>query len=216
MMRRSPLVASRRNALCRMLSICISDHKIALGVSTVKLHATVNLVRALLCDRPDPRDDRGPAQLLEDLDPDEPVALPHDFAGRDVESLDEGRHISPERRQLVALQLHSVSRNIAQRGVPEMLAALDLHGSADLDPWHGTPLAILAHQFAIEQRNDVDGIVEPDADLAATGPGNFASWTLARRQLNRGAVAKCRGQIDPESRAKRGDPTDHAVTARAP
>src|SRR5690242_3961273 len=51
--------------------------------------------------------DRGPAHLLEDLDPGKIVPPPDHFARRDVQPLDEDRHVGSNRGQFVALKLQS-------------------------------------------------------------------------------------------------------------
>src|SRR6476660_5704004 len=77
-------------------------------------------------DVANPRDDRRPAQLLEQLEPGEIAAGPGHFTGGNVESVDKDRDIGADRRQIVTFKLQSVRGDIAQHRGPEILAAFDM------------------------------------------------------------------------------------------
>src|SRR5947209_20626626 len=87
--------------------------------------------------------------------------------------------------------------------------------AADLDARHGATFGSLADQIAVQQRDDVDGVVESHAEFAAASPGHPARWPLAGGDLNRDTVAQRGGEIAADHRPKRGDLTDFAVLSDA-
>lgn len=173
------------------------------------------ILGAFTDDVSNPGNDRGPAQFFKNLDARKAVPPPNYLAWRHGQALDEYRDIGSKGRQLASFELKAARRDIAQHGMAEMLTALDMGNAADFEPGHDPPLRRLAYELAIQKRDDVDRIVEPNPKLAAIGPSDLSSWTLPGGDLDRHAFAERGHKVAAYRRSERRDLPDTAFAAHA-
>ena len=96
-----------------------------------------------------------------------------------------------------------------------MLAIFDVDRTAELDSRHAAALDRLAHEFAIDQRQHVDRLIEADADLALVGPIDRAGLALAIAKFDRDLASRGRSLIGHQGGAERRNLADRARDARA-
>ena len=96
-----------------------------------------------------------------------------------------------------------------------MLSALHVRRAANLEPRHGPAFARLTDKLAVQQRNHVNGIVEPHSECISASPRDLPGRTLTGGEFDGYFFAERRLEVATKRHAQRGNFPNFTVPANA-
>ena len=132
---------------------------------------------------------------------------------RNVQPLDEQRDIGSGGRQSLAFDLEPARRNVAHRRRLVMFRIFDVDRAAQLDARHAPSLDRLTDKRAVDQRENVQRLVETDAQFAPVDPIDRSARALPIGEFQRDFAPGGGFLVGDERRAERRNLADRAWRA---